>query len=200
MNSGIYICANDAERADGPGSRRWVATGPSQALVTSAGGAGAQQPRDHQGWTLGRASGSQGWTPRRMDGHSSAWLQQLPCSLLHAPPASACLPTCLWPPRLPRRVAVDMMELLALSHRRDGAASRKCCQLCSDVEWVQPPTSWYQWWARPTARCDWRRLYVSGICRYRASFYHFTDEYSFTPCYGCVIFFIHNGILRYTVM
>ena len=25
----------------------------------------AQQPRDHQGWTLGRASGSQGWTPRR---------------------------------------------------------------------------------------------------------------------------------------
>ena len=74
MNSGICICANDAERADGPGSRRWVATGPSQALVTSAGGAGAQWPRDHQGWTLGRASGSQGWTPRWMDGHSSAWV------------------------------------------------------------------------------------------------------------------------------
>ena len=112
----VYICANDAERRDGPGSRRWVATGPSQALVTSAGGLGTQQPRDHQGWTLGRASGSQGWTPRRMDGHSSAWLQQLQCSLLHAPPASACSPTCHWPRRSLRRVAIDMIELLALSH------------------------------------------------------------------------------------
>ena len=121
MTLGIYICASDAERGDGRGSRRWVATGPSQALVTSAGGAGAQWPRDHQGWTLGRASGSQGWTPRRMDGHSSAWLQQLQCSLLHAPPASACSATCLWPPQSPRRVAIDMMELLALSHL-DGMA------------------------------------------------------------------------------
>ena len=51
--------------------------GPSQALTGE----------------LGRASGSQGWTPSRMDGHSSAWL---PCSLRYAPPASACLPTCLW--------------------------------------------------------------------------------------------------------
>ena len=146
--------------------------------MTSAGGVGAQPPRNHLGWTLGRASGSPGMDTSQEGWRSSAWLQQLQCSLLHAPPASACSRTCLWPRRSPRRVAVDMMELLALSHRRDGAASPKCCQLCSDVEWMQPPTSWDQWWTPPTAWCGWRRLYVSGIWLDRSSFYHFTDEYT----------------------
>ena len=84
---GICISASDAESGDGRDSRAWVASGPSQALVTSAGGVGAQQPRNH-------LPGMDAWTGERVprDGHfakgwrSSAWLQQLQCSLLHAPP------------------------------------------------------------------------------------------------------------------
>merc|ERR1712086_895838 len=62
---GICISASDADSGDGRGSRPWVATGPSQALVTSAGGVGAQQPRNHLGWILDGRAGPQGWTLRK---------------------------------------------------------------------------------------------------------------------------------------
>ena len=92
---GICISASDAESGDGRDSRAWVASGPSQALVTSAGGVGAQQPRNHLGWTLGRASGSPGMDTSQKDGaalHGSSSCNARCCTLHRPRPARPYAP------------------------------------------------------------------------------------------------------------